>query len=74
MKAMGPDGIPNEFYKEGGKKLETALVNLFEKIEEDEQVPSEWNKVKVKLTMKGGKRDRKEVRNYRPVAVANTIQ
>ena len=73
MKTAGPDEIPNEFYKEGGEKIETALETLFEKIDEDEQVPLEWNTVKGKLVFKGGKRDKKEIKNYRPIAVANSI-
>ena len=32
MKAVGPDGIPNEFYKEGGDKIEKAIANVFGKI------------------------------------------
>lgn len=73
MKAMGPDGIPSEFYKEGGEKIQVALVELFEKIDEEEQVPLEWNKVKVKLIIKGGRRNKMDIKNYRPIAVADTI-
>ena len=72
MKAVGPDGIPNEFYKEGGEKIEEGLLDLFESIDEEE-VPIEWNKVQVKLAFKHGKKDKKDIKNYRPVAVANTI-
>ena len=30
MKTVGSDGIPNEFYKEGGEKIEKGLHVLFE--------------------------------------------
>ena len=36
-------------------------------------MPAEWNTVKVKLVFKGGKRDKKEIKNYRPIAVGNSI-
>ena len=73
MKAVGPDGIPNEFYKEGGEKIEEGLLDLFESIDEEDEVPIEWNKVQVKLAFKHGKKEKKDIKNYRPVAVANTI-
>ena len=59
MKAVGPDGIPNEFYKEGGEKIEEGLLDLFESIDEEEEVPIEWNKVQVKLAFKHGKKRKK---------------
>ena len=58
MKAVGPDGIPNEFYKEGGEKIEEG-PDLFESIDEEEEVPTEWNKVQVKLAFKHGKKEKK---------------
>ena len=74
MKAVGPDGIPNEFYKEGGEKIEEGLLDLFESIDEEEEVPIEWNKVQIKLQLlKMGKKKKRDIKNYRPVAVANTI-
>ena len=73
MKAVGPDGISNEFYKEGGEKIEEGLLDLSESIDEEEEVPIEWNKVQVKLAFKHGKKEKQDIKNYRPVAVANTI-
>ena len=73
MKAVGPDGIPNEFYKEGGEKIEEGLLDLFGSIDEEEEVPIEWNEVQVKLAFKHGKKEKRDIKNYRPVAVANTI-
>ena len=71
MKAVGPDGIPNEFYK--GEKIRKGLEHLFKQIVEEEQVVEEWNKVLVNLIHKGGNKSRKQIKNYRPVAVTNTI-
>ena len=73
MKAVGPDGIPNEMYKEGGEKIEERLLDLFGSIDEEEEVPIEWNEVQVKLAFKHGKKEKRDIKNYRPVAVANTI-
>ena len=61
MKAVGPDGIPNEFYEEGGEKIEKGLHELFESIDDEDEVPIEWNKVQVKLALKHGKKEKKEV-------------
>ena len=47
MKAVGPDGIPNEFYKNGGEKIEKRIYILFESIDKEEEVPIEWNKGQV---------------------------
>ena len=73
MKAVGPDEIPNEFFKEGGEKIEEGLLDLFESIDEEEEVPIEWNKVQVKLAFKHGKKEKRDIKKYRPVPVANTI-
>ena len=59
MKAVGPDGIPNEFYKEGGEKIEEGLLDLFGSIDEEEEVPIEWNKLQVNLAFKHGKKGKK---------------
>ena len=73
MKAVGMDGIPNEFYKEGGEKISNIIHHLCGQIIEDEEVIVKWNTVKVTLLHKGGKKSKKEIQNYRPVAVVNTI-
>ena len=72
MKAVGPYGIPNEFYKEG-EKIRKGLEHLFKQIVEEEEVVEEWNKVLVNLIHKGGNKSKKQIKNYRPVAVTNTI-
>ena len=59
MKAVGPDGIPNEFYKNGGEKIEKRIYILFESIDKEEEVPIEWNKGQVKLAFKHRKKRQK---------------
>ena len=44
MKAVGPDRITNEFYKEGGEKIEKGLHDLLESIGDEEEVPIDWSK------------------------------
>jgi hypothetical protein len=43
-KAVGLDGIPNEFLKFGGDVMITSLTNLFITISDLEQTPSDWQK------------------------------
>ena len=51
MKAVGPDGLPNEFYKEGGEKIQNGLYSLFKAVEEEKEVPIEWNEVNKKINI-----------------------
>ena len=60
------------FYKEG-EKISKGLYLIFKEIEKEEEVPIEWNKVNTKLTFKGVKKDKKKIKNYRPISVVNTI-
>ena len=53
MKAIGPNGIPNEFYKEGGEKVQKGLYRLVKEIVKEEEVPMTWNEVRVTLLHKG---------------------
>ena len=73
LKAVGPDGIPNEFYTEGGEVVEQALERIFKEILRTETVIQGWKQTRVNLIHKGGGKNKCEVKNYRPVAVANTI-
>ena len=72
-KAPGLDSIPYEMYKYGGGWIVDSLENLFAKIISDEKVPTDWNKCKIKLIHKGGNKNRKDLRNYRPIALINTV-
>ena len=50
-----------------------GLEKIFNEIVQEENVLEEWNTTKVTLLHKGGKKDKRYIKNYRPVAVANTI-
>ncbi|KAF2365644.1 hypothetical protein FHG87_003589 [Trinorchestia longiramus] len=72
-KASGPDEIPYEFYKHSGRSIMEMLRCLFVEIWKSEKVPDEWNKCNVVLLHKGGHKDMKELKNYRPIALADTV-
>ncbi|KAF2349462.1 Reverse transcriptase domain [Trinorchestia longiramus] len=72
-KASGPDDIPYEFYKHSGERIIEMLRGLFDEIWRCERVPDEWNKCNVVLLHKGGHKNMKELKNYRPIALADTV-
>jgi hypothetical protein len=72
-KASGPDSIPYEFYKHGGMSIVRMLKCLFDEIWKSERVPDVWNKCNVVLVHKGGNKSMKELKNYRPIALADTV-
>ncbi len=72
-KAAGLDGIPYEMYKWGGEWMIRGLYKLFKKVWIEERVPSKWNESRVILLHKGGHKSKKELKNYRPIALADTV-
>ena len=72
-KATGMDGIPYEFYKHGGERIVDMLWNLFREVWREERVPQKWNESRVILLHKGGHKSKKELKNYRPIALNDTI-
>ena len=70
-KAVGLDGIPNEFLREGGGALHNALAWVFNRMVEEERVPREWREERVKLLHKGG--DKKDINNYRGIAISSNV-
>ncbi|KAF2343212.1 hypothetical protein FHG87_026032, partial [Trinorchestia longiramus] len=72
-KASGPDDIPYEFYKHSGESIIEMLRCLFDEIWRSERVPDEWNKCNVVLLHTGGHKNMKELKNYRPIALADTV-
>ena len=72
-KAPGLDGILNEFYREGGHGVIEGLHELFGRIWREERVPAAWNESRVTLIHKGGRKSKKEIKNYRPIAVCDTV-
>ena len=72
-KAAGLDEIPYELYKNGGDVVVDGMTELFNRVWEDERVPREWNECRVTLLHKGGHKCKKDLKNYRPIALANTV-
>ena len=71
-KASGPDGIPNEPFKIGGKILAPLLVRLFNMILSNQCSPADWNTGIMHLIYKG-KGDINDLTNYRGITVNNAI-
>lgn len=71
-KAPGPDGIPYELIKEGGEVLLEVARSLFRNIFREELVPKSWADSRVTLLHKGGHKSKKDLKNYRPIALTNT--
>ena len=72
-KAAGMDEIPYEFYKNGGNVMIDRMTELFNRVWEDERVPNEWNECRVTLLHKGKHKSKRDLKNYRPIALGNTI-
>ena len=72
-KAAGNDKIPYEMYKFGGRTMLEKLKELYVEIWRNEKVPESWNETRVTLLHKGGCKSKKELKNYRPIAVADTV-
>ena len=71
-KASGPDGIPNEPFKIGGKILAPLLVRLFIMILSNQCSPADWNTGIMHLIYKG-KGDINDLTNYRGITINNAI-
>ena len=72
-KAAGVDTIPAEMYLEGGESMIENIRVLMNKIMEEEKVPEGWREARVTLIPKGGGKDKREIKSYRPVTIVNVI-
>ena len=72
-KGVGFDGIPYEFYKKGGQWVIEELYKIFGVVWDSEEIPVKWNESKVKLLYKGNNKSKKDLGNYRPVSLANSM-
>ena len=72
-KAAGYDQIPYEMLKNGGEWVIEHLFKLFKLVWVTEKVPDAWKIGEVKLIHKGGNKSKKLLKNYRPIALLNTI-
>ena len=65
-KAMGPDGIPVEVWKSLGEEGVDMLLDLLQKIFEQEKMPEEWRDSVIVLIFKE-KGDIQDCGNYRGI-------
>ena len=72
-KAAGPDDILYEFYKNGGEVMIDRMTGLFNEVWEEKRMPRKWDKCRVTLLHKGGYKSKNELKNYRPIALVNTV-
>ena len=72
-RATGPDDIPFEFYKNGGEMVIDRMTELFNRAWEEERVPRKRNEYRLTLLHKEGYRSKIELKNYRPIALVNTV-
>uniref|UniRef100_A0A1Y1LAD0 Reverse transcriptase domain-containing protein n=1 Tax=Photinus pyralis TaxID=7054 RepID=A0A1Y1LAD0_PHOPY len=70
-KAMGLDGISNEFLKNLSMNWHTYILRLFNRILDSEQIPYQWSKIKMIHLHKKG--DISVTDNYRGIAIMNHI-
>ena len=70
-KAPGVDGIGNEFFKNLPSEGRVILLNIFNKILDEERVPNTWGNISTFMIYKKG--DKHEPSNYRSIALINVI-
>jgi hypothetical protein len=70
-KSPGIDEVSYEFYKALPFVWKSYLLKLFNRIIECENIPAEWSKIKMMFLFKKG--DPKIPKNYRGIALINTV-
>ena len=68
-KAVGPDGVPNEFYKTFGQMIAPQLTQVFNEAHLKGRLSKMTKCGTISLLYK--KKARKDVRNYRPITLLN---
>ena len=69
--APGPDGIDYTIFKLANKESTIFLTKIFKLITHYQRIPSSWKTSELKLIYKKG--DMNEPKNWRPIAIANSI-
>ena len=72
-KAPGPDGIPNEVIQRLPVKYREELLRQIKSSIELSYIPSSWLKINAIYIKKGGKRQAKLPKSYRPIGLSSTI-
>ena len=70
-KTPGDDGIINECLKWGKTELTSTITDLFNKIIETEEIPTQWQTSTIILIHKKGNRD--DLNNYRPISLMSNL-
>jgi hypothetical protein len=70
-KSVGPDDIPGDILKMGGKATIPYLARLIDISINNSTLPAEWKKAIVVPIYKGG--DRTVVQNYRTVSLTSVV-
>jgi len=70
-KSVGPDGVPAEILKLGGKAMTPYPARLLEISLNNATIPSDWKKVTLVPIYKGG--DRSAVSKYRPISLNSLV-
>jgi hypothetical protein len=70
-KAVGDDGIPNEFLKNGGEAMLNSLVDLFTVVSDLKIIPSEWKNGIIKHLHKSG--SAMDLDNYRGITLTSNV-
>uniref|UniRef100_A0A803K7B8 Reverse transcriptase domain-containing protein n=1 Tax=Xenopus tropicalis TaxID=8364 RepID=A0A803K7B8_XENTR len=69
-KSPGPDGLTSEFYKAFSKELSPILQKVFTQFLQAGQLPRSLRESALILLSKG--KDRRQITNWRPIALLNT--
>jgi exonuclease III len=70
-KSPGLDNVQVEFYKALPPDWKNYMLELFNKIMNSENIPAEWGKIKMFFLYKKG--DKTDPRNYRGIALINSL-
>ena len=70
-KACGPDGIPNEAFKNLNKQFKILLKELYNRVKNEGIVPENWKRGRLILIHK--KNELTDISNYRPITIVNAI-
>ena len=71
--STGSDGISYQLLKEAGPGIVGPLTTLFNRSISLGQVPDEWKHAIVSPIYKGGRKDRRNPTNYRPISLTSCV-